>query len=196
MPITYEKPDDFVIEEVERLEQAHFPDLLEAFVTIGALVKVSRGRDGELTEGPCLKLHGSPAAAVVKINSLKDRAEKKPDATITIDGNTWEEHADSTKTAILHHELHHLIVCRKGDQKSPIMLDAVGRPKLVMRPHDFEVGWFHDIAGIYGDASLEVQQAKAFADEHGQLYFGWEEPPKRAVESAGSAFGPEKTKKK
>lgn len=61
--------------------------------------------------------------------------------------------------------------------------DDLGRPVLKIRLHDQQHGWFDEIARRHGDASIEVQQAKAFADSSGQTYFGWAAPPAGSVEA-------------
>jgi hypothetical protein len=192
---TYEKADNGIEEEVRAIIARFYPELKEAGITISLMIVEDRDNEGALKDEPALLLHGTPAAAIVKKNSLKDRAEGKADASIFIDGNRWNDWADGTRTAILHHEIHHLALVREGGlETGPVVLDALGRPCLFLRRHDFEVGWFHKIAEIYGDASLEVQQAKAFADEKGQLYFGWSVPPDHAVESAKTPRKPSPAK--
>src|SRR5690606_5222802 len=127
-------------------------------------------------------VNGYPAAAMVKINSYRDRVEGKADATIFIDADEWEGLDDPRREALIDHELQHLEVKRDPDTGAPLSDDA-GRPKLKIRKHDHQYGWFDVIAERHGDASYEVRQAKAFADRHGQTYFGWAKPPDRGVES-------------
>jgi hypothetical protein len=49
--------------------------------------------------------------------------------------------------------------------------DCVGRPKLKMRLHDQQHGWFNEIAKRHGSASLECQQATRLFLHHKQTYF-------------------------
>lgn len=142
MPTTYTQAPDDVKELVASTIADYYPDLKTAGVTIGILMAERRNEEGDLTEESALKLHGYPCAATAKVNSLKDRAEGKPD---------------------------------------------LGRPVLKIRLHDQQHGWFDEIARRHGDASIEVQQAKAFADSSGQTYFGWAAPPAGSVEAGPAA---------
>jgi hypothetical protein len=47
--------------------------------------------------------------------------------------------------------------------------DALGRPKLVLRDHDVQVGFFAVIAKRHGMASQECIQSKIIMDAYGQL---------------------------
>jgi hypothetical protein len=62
------------------------------------------------------------------------------------------------------------------------VFDAVGRPKLLMRKHDHQFGWFDEVAQRHGEASPEVRQARVLMESSGQLYFDFEPrspvPPK------------------
>lgn len=51
-------------------------------------------------------------------------------------------------------------------------------PGLKMRRHDFQVGWFHEIAERHGKESIELMQAQQLFDERGQLYFAFIKQPK------------------
>jgi len=161
MPKTYSIADDEVIDLADELREAHHVALNEAGVTIDLLFV-------ESDSVPVLSCHGAPAFAVVRIVSAKDRAADRSDAEIVIDKESWKTMEPETKRALLDHELHHLTVVTKN---SEIQLDQQGRPKLKMRKHDFQVGWFHEIANRHKQHSIEVQQAHRLATEYGQLYF-------------------------
>lgn len=49
--------------------------------------------------------------------------------------------------------------------------DDLGRPKLKMRKHDVEIGWFKIIAERHGAHSIERQQAKIIFDTMGQSFW-------------------------
>jgi hypothetical protein len=61
--------------------------------------------------------------------------------------------------AVIDHELRHLMLA-KNKKTGQIQLDDEGRPKLRIRPHDFEFGWFARTAELYGEESYEVSQAR------------------------------------
>ena len=55
-------------------------------------------------------------------------------------------------------------------QASNTKRDAQGRPKIKLRKHDFQVGWFHEIARRHGEHSVEVRQCRELVSEQGQTY--------------------------
>lgn len=156
-----------VSEEIHRmieLIRADYHEELEG-VTVGALFVF----DDESTE-PVLKHGGYPAAAMVRITGLRDRALAVPDAVIIIDQAYWRTLGRPEQEALIDHELQHLerlLDDKTGDPK----YDALGRPKLAIRRHDRQYGWFDIIARRHGAASPEVRQAKSLLAETDQLYF-------------------------
>lgn len=168
MATVYGKCDASVAQIVDEMIEAHFPDLKEAEVKVQCMF-ADAGADAEGDPVPAVKLHGLPCEAVVKINATKDRAEGKADATITIDKRVWDDKDDRQKQALMHHELYHLIV--KRDDVGQIETDDLGRPKLKMRQHDWEIAGFLSTVKLFGEAATEVKAAKAFRDQYGQFLF-------------------------
>ena len=76
---------------------------------------------------------------------------------------------DAKKDALLDHELYHLEVQRNKHGKPK--LDCNRRPKLTMRLHDRQYGWFDEIAQRHGSASIECQQAMGLYLAGKQTYF-------------------------
>ena len=165
MPLIGPAPGEVraVLEDV--LAEYH-PELAEAGVTINLLFANSTGN------GPAVKLHGYPCAAVVKINGLKARVEGVMDATITIDGDAWPDWSTGQRKALIDHELYHLELAhdaKTGNYK----YDDAGRPKLKMRNHDWQMGGFDAIARRHGQAAFEVQAVRVLATERGQMFWAW-----------------------
>jgi len=115
-----------------------------------------------------LVLHGVPASAIARITKLKDRVKGMADAEVAIDGERWEKMNEAERRAVLDHELFHFEI--KPDKEGNVK-DDIGRPRLKMREHDRQFGWFDIIAKRHGQASVECQQAKELMDEAGQFYF-------------------------
>lgn len=173
MAATYSKDRGEIGKIVSEVLIAHHSDLDEAKVKIGVLLAYP-GEDDELGFQP-VKLHGYPCAAVIKINSAKNRLEGLPDATITIDANHWKEELDDDgRAALIDHELTHLEVCR--DKEGHIKSDDAGRPKLKMRLHDIQLGVFRAIIKRYGVNSIDGHVIKTVVDEYGQGGWEWAEP--------------------
>jgi hypothetical protein len=158
---------------IEKIQAAHHEDL--EGVTVSALFVF----DNESSVS-VLKHQGYPAGAVVRITPLKDRALGTADAVIVVDRAHWLALSQRQRNALIDHELTHL--ARKVDKETgEMMVDAVERPKLTMRRHDHQFGWFDEIASRHGEASPEVNQARRLMESSGQLYFNFDSPaaPKR-----------------
>lgn len=155
---TNASPD--ALQHIEKIRKKHY-DYLDG-VTVGGLF--IQDEDGV----PCLKHQGYPAAAVCRIVPGRDRAAGLPDAQIIIDVEVWKSYDAKRKAGLIDHELYHIEpVVKDGQQK----YDAQDRPKLKIRKHDYQFGWFDEIAKRHGEASLEVSQAKLLVEMSGQLYF-------------------------
>lgn len=153
--------DKEVTDRITGLLKKFHPEMVKHEVTVGALFCY----DDEDENKPCVMLHGRECLAVVQIVSAKNRAAGMPDALITIDRGRYQKAASRRRESLLAHELHHLIL-------KPKEVDGAGRPKLVMREHDRQFGWFDEIAKRYGDDAWEIIQAREMIKDAGQLYFG------------------------
>lgn len=118
--------------------------------------------------GFALKQHGVRALAKVRIIPLKDRVMGRGDAEILIDKDWWDTATEPEQRAVLDHELCHLEV---RFNESGVVKDDFNRPKLQLRPHDYQIGWFVNVAKRHGPASAEVQQARQMQDESGQYFW-------------------------
>lgn len=147
----------------------YHPSLVEYKVRVGIIVAFARRDELDRPKGPAVKLHGYPCWATVKINSQKDRVEGKPDATVTIDGDRWDDLPEARQIAILDHECHHLVPTGETDD--------CFRPKLEMRLHDIVIGGFSTIAERHGADSVEVETAEQIATAFGQLLFSFMREP-------------------
>lgn len=160
---TYSASSADVEKHIERMQKDNHPDL--AKVTIGALL-VHDEESGD----PVLKHQGYPAAAVVSITPLKSRALGVADAVIVVDRSTWLMLSAAQRDALVDHELMHLKRVTDEETEEP-KFDALDRPKLAMRPHDHQLGWFDEIARRHGEASCEIRQARQLLEQTKQLYF-------------------------
>lgn len=173
---TYSAAPD-VEDVIRNMHYEHHFDLVQ--VTVGALFVFDLDEEHE----PCLKHQGYPAAAVVRITPLKDRAMGIADAQIVVDRAYWISCTQPQKDALIDHELTHLnrVV---SDKTGKPKFDALGRPKLAMRRHSHQLGWFVEVAERHGAASPEVRQAKQLIAQAGQMYFPFEFKPKTSQETA------------
>jgi len=188
---TYQKADSAVREMAEKiLEQfdTHKP-LVEHKVKIDFVFAFASVDNFGNPKGPALTKHGIAAYGITRKMGLKDRAMGRGDAEISLDGDWWAEATEARRRALLDHELHHLEV--KLDDDGILVKDELRRPKLKLRKHDVEVGWFAIVAGCHGGASLEIEQAKALMDSYGQLFWpAIDSPyPLTLSERIGTALG-------
>lgn len=117
-----------------------------------------------------LKLHGYPCMATIKIRGPKDRAEGRGDVLLSLDVHAFLDLSDTERAAVIDHELTHVDL--QLDKNGKPKTDDYGRPKLTLRLHDRQFGWFDAVALRHGRESQEVQQAAALHAKYAkQLYF-------------------------
>lgn len=170
MPATFAKADTAVREmanDILCLNECYQP-LLDAHVTIDFMFAYAERDEKERIVGNALTKNGLPALGIARIVNLKDRAKGMGDAEICLDHDFWETAGEKEKRALLDHELYHL--CVRIDKRG-LVRDDLGRPKLKIRKHDYEFGWFRAVAERNGKHSLEQIQAARMADEAGQLFW-------------------------
>ena len=113
--------------------------------------------------GCALKHQGIRALAIVKKIGPADRCKGQGDCEIRIDGDWWKIANVLEQRAVLDHELTHICVRDKDDD--------YGRPKIVLRDHDFQVGWFASVAERHGMNSVECKQAAEIRESAGQYFW-------------------------
>lgn len=155
MPI-YRKASAEVGQIVEAMIEKYHGELQDAEVNVECLFAyATKDKNGDPV-GPAVLLGGYQCAAVVRVLNLKDRTAGRGDCEIVIDGDRWDTWGDDEKAALIDHELEHLEL--KTDKDGGVIRDDLGRPKLRLRKHDYQFGWFDSIARRHGPASFEVQQ--------------------------------------
>jgi hypothetical protein len=161
MPTTYDLAGDNVEAQMKRVMNKYHGDISDLGVTVGCLFAFN-------PDGPAVtKTGGYPAAAKVRIVSLKDRVAGMPDAQIVIDQTVWDKLDTAERDALLDHELQHLTPSLDKDNQPKI--DDHGRPKLKMLKHDAEIGIFRCVIERHGNKALDAQIGKQFMDDWGQL---------------------------
>jgi len=144
-------------------------------LTLNAKVKIdyvfARGdvdSDSGARLNDAIRKDGRRIFGQARIINLKDRAMGRGDCEIILDADYWDEIDDLQRRALLDHELHHITV--KCDKRG-VVRDDLGRPKLKLRKHDVEFGWFSIIAARHGAASIERIQSRSIADNYGQYFW-------------------------
>jgi hypothetical protein len=169
MPIYSEAPAACA-QIAERMMRKFHSELADAGVTLDFLFAMA---DPEKDQVHALKLHGYACNAIVKVVPYKLRVQGHADAEIVIDGDQWPAWSDEEKDALIDHEIEHLEL--KRDKEGRVINDDIDRPKMSLRLHDHEFGWFDSIARRHGQASFEVQQYERFKEAHRQTWLDFED---------------------
>ncbi len=171
MPKTYSKMPDETTDRVAHILKLFYPDLRQAGLRVD-LISVSTDSD----TAPALSHGGYAAAAVIRVVGIKERTKGAADVEITFDEAGYLRMNDAEKDALIDHELYHIAL--KIDRKTGrVALDCRGRPKVGMRKHDVNFGWFREIAERHGEASGEVQQANKMFLSYRQSFFAFIDAP-------------------
>lgn len=169
---TFDVADTATREQLADVLEKYHPDLVEAGVTVAVLMAyAAKDERTGVAKGPALKHANFPAAALVRVNQLRDRVEGKDDATILLCGDSWATRSEEEQLAILDHELTHLEVQR--DKDGAIKIDDCGRPKLKIRPHDAQMGVFYEVVKRHKSQAIESQSYAELHKQFTQLCFPW-----------------------
>jgi acetolactate synthase regulatory subunit len=157
---TYQRAKKDVVAIVTRMMAKYHPELTDAGVTVDVLMAAAKlDADGDPV-GPAVKAHGYPAGAVARITSVKERAAGRADTEIIVDADRWPDLASEQWNALLDHELTHFEL--RVNDKGQVERDDLDRPKLRMRKHDHQFGWFDAVVRRHGRDSIEWSQFDAF----------------------------------
>lgn len=186
MAATYESAPTEVREmlsELLRSWDVHKP-LLDCGVTIQVQMAYPEKDEDGNPKGDAIKLHGRKALGLCEIINEQNRASGMKDARITLDGDAWADMSVARQKALLEHECYHLSV--NINKNGVLQLDSNGRPKLRLRKHTVEIGWFAAVAERHGSASGECQQAQQIWYKHGQAF--WPDLCGASTEAHASRF--------
>lgn len=171
MPI-YKKDPPGVAEVVNRVVERYHGGLQDAEVKIDILGAWAATDQNGDTEAVALKLHGYPCQATMAVVSYKNRVLGGGDALLTVDIENWEELSEEERDALIDHELEHLEL--RTDKDGLLIRDDLDRPKMHIRRHDHQFGWFDSVARRHGPASIEIKQLREFNEAHEQLWLPFE----------------------
>lgn len=156
---------------VAEVMAAYHEELITAEVTVSTLMAHPTEKEREKGPPPYLKLHGYPAAAVVKATPYERRVQGVQDVTLKVDRMTWDELDDAGRVALIDHELEHIEI--RSDDEGGIATDDCGRPKIGMRLHDHQIGVFRSIINRHGIKSLDAQQVVGLFKAYKQKFFSF-----------------------
>lgn len=136
---------------------------------------------------------GLPVNGKIKITTLLARSKGESDVELMLDGDLWRQLEPEERAAVIDSFLHGLEIQTKmeadpvsGDLVDTIKRDDRGRPKLKIKPHDFIIRGYHDVAERHGNALPAVQQLRAIFQTRDmrQAWFPFAEEVFRAEDAA------------
>ncbi len=159
MPIL-EKARKELQDALKLVLKRNYSDLTKEKVTID-LLEAMPGLDekGEEKDEHAIVVGGYPADGCCSVTPYRWRVKGCADAEIQIDKHWWDHHSEKERLALIDHELYHLEL-KRNKKDDTVRRDDLGRPKLGIRKHDREFGWFDEVAERNGEHSHEVQQAR------------------------------------
>ena len=179
MSTTYERAPNAIQAMVDRALEQYHPDLAKVHVSVDTIIvsrfdKIPGGEDGDTEAVHAMKRSGYPIDAKIGVTSLQDRARGIGDAKLMIDGLEWNKATDRQRAALIDHELEHLDLIplkptKKEPNRSGPKFDDLSRPCLRIRPHDWQLAGFKDVAERHGQHSHEALQFANFRAEYAQL---------------------------
>lgn len=154
---TYTKAPEDVCSHAQAVMGRYHGPMHEVGVTVKVLMAHPPVDKNDDATGPAISVGGYPALAKIRVLSLKDRVAYGFDTEMVLDADHWDECSDEERDAIIDHELSHLELKLK---EGALVRDDSGRPCLRIVKHDYQFGWFADVARRHGEASIEIQQAR------------------------------------
>ncbi len=106
---------------------------------------------------PAIKVNRVQAIGCIRITGLKERVADRGDAEMLLDGDALADTKPETLEAVIDHELTHLELVE--DDKGHIKADGHGRPRLAIRNHDHQFGWFDSVARRHGGRGPMITSA-------------------------------------
>ncbi len=171
MPRTFERvtPDSGhkIYDRMLAIRDRYHGPLKEVGVVIDLLLAHAARDKNDDPTGAAVKHGGYPAAATIRIVSLKDRVAGLGDAQLIVDGDRWGEWTDAELDATLDDKLTQLEIVI--DKDGAVVRDDVNRPKLKIRLYDVQIGIFQSVATKHKMDSFAVQAVatvgKAFVEQ-------------------------------
>lgn len=148
----YEKASPVIHDLVKKVMADHHTDLLDCDVEIAILVVRKISEDGEAFHA--LKHHGAEAAAKISLVPARRRLLVDHDLELVVDGLTWDNIPAPSREALLDHELTHVVV--QKDKNGQPKTDDIGRPRLKLRPDDYAINGFFEVAERHGNFAMEA----------------------------------------
>jgi len=136
----------------------YHPELHEAEVKMTIFMVTAVDKFGaSMKHADAITVRGIPALAMVKKATTKEMKLGSGDFIMEIDSWKWNNELDEAeRVSLLDHEINHIML--KYDNKSGLPLATLmGRPELLMRKHDVEVGVFLRVIARHKKKAVDYQ---------------------------------------
>lgn len=158
---TYSLAQKAICDQVKKCLKQYHGALFDAGVTVDVLLAYARRDANGDPVGPAVMCGGYACVGRIRIVSLKERVAGRADVELLLDGDRWLEFDDEEQAAIIDHKLTHLEL-QVDDQG--LRRDDLDRPKLRIRKHDHQFGWFDEVVRRHGRDSIEWKQHEQFSE--------------------------------
>jgi hypothetical protein len=163
MPVEFAPAEPDVVGRMNDALAKRFPQLEDEELNIEVLAATHP--DG----GPAVKHHGSPALAVIKVVKPEERSTGGPDLRIVVDLARYAKLNRRSQEALFAHELFHVQVAKTKQGKTK--RDPYGRPVTRLRPDDWSITGFKEVADWYGEDSIEHRSYRVLGEALRQSLF-------------------------
>lgn len=162
MAADFKEADDYIKGFVNDVMMEYFSVLHELQPAIEIEILLDHSEGG-------LRHHGHPCAGKIKVLKPEDRAADRgnkyedngtPDLRLIIDGAKWDDYEERQRTALVWHELHHIVPVFNKKANS-YKRDLFGRVKLKLRKDDWMLTGFLAAVEVFGEDALEYQALQA-----------------------------------
>lgn len=143
MPKLYSPANDEMLDRYQCALEEHFAFLIDEKIHVDIQAVITDGKHA-LPKG---------ALACIKIVGPEERARGGPDVRILVDFAAYSRLEDVSKEAMYAHELYHIIIAK--DKEGETRLDPYHRPVIRLKPDDWYIMGFKEVADWYGAASIE-----------------------------------------
>lgn len=168
MAKAYSKASEEIVSRASHMLKCFHPTLVNAGLKIDIITVANEDPDDD---SPALMHGGYPCDGTIRVINAKERAKGNGDCEMCLDEARYLTMTDAERDALVDHEIYHVEL--KLNKKGRVVLDEHGRPKLKLRKHDHDFGFFTEIARRHGAASGEVKQATAMFLSERQSYFAF-----------------------
>lgn len=163
-----EKADAAVMKQLQLATKNWHTSLAKANVKVAVLMVHPPTNANAEPTAPALTRSGVEVVALIKVATPNERILAGCDAVMRIDAFHWESLIEEQQTALLDHELEHLLIATTA--KGLVQKHDDGRPKLLTQPDDWSLTGFAVVVKRHGRHALEAMAIRKVLDTYQELF--------------------------